>query len=51
MVHIKIVKIVNYLAIAITSQSKENVGGCGLKVRQKGPKKAQLIIQAIRLPV
>ena len=39
MVHIKIVKIINYLAIAITNQSKEKVGGCGLKVRQKGPKK------------
>ena len=39
MVHIKIVKIINYLDIAITNQSKEKVGGCGLKVRQKGPKK------------
>lgn len=38
MAHIKIVKVVNYLAIVITSQSKEKVGGCGLKVRQKGPK-------------
>ena len=33
-------KIVNYLTIAITSQSKEKVGVCRLKVRHKGSKKS-----------